>query len=71
MPVVTERLVVVALQVLGNKVIFDLTNLRRRQDWVLGARHHPPWARLRFFIPLFEDRRTPLFEFVQQLPRRL
>src|SRR4029077_17949521 len=47
-----KGLIVVALKLFGNKLVFELANLLGRQNRILLARDHAPFQRLSFFVPL-------------------
>ncbi len=71
MPVMPEGLVVIALKFFGNKVFFELDDLFRRQDRILGARHHAVFRRLGFLVPLVEHHRAAFLDLLQHFPGRL
>src|SRR5215470_204471 len=65
MPVVSKSFVVIALQLLRNKFIFELADLLGGKNRILRAWNHAPSRRLSFFVPLLEHHWTAFFEFME------
>jgi hypothetical protein len=63
MLLVSERLLVVALEGFGDELFFELADFIRIEERLLGARDDAPFALLRPRVPSREPRRTSMIHY--------